>query len=158
VLCLEGSPSSYSPLSLIATGAAVKFAEDMYSTSCISSVEDSVDDLVYAFEDWEAENYDRSFSDLTQGLISVARAYLACTGQDEGFWDKVKDYFEDVIKVFVPEVVDAYEIIVNGVNVYHDFAGMMHSCNDDVADYITCGADLGDMVHTLWETVNVKRK
>jgi hypothetical protein len=39
---------------------------------------------------------------------------------------------------------------VNGVDIYDDYSGMMQSCSDDVANYVGCGAYLGDMVCAIW--------
>jgi hypothetical protein len=156
VLCLQGDPSSYSPLALISAAAAAKFAEDMYSTDCIVEIEQSITDLVTAFEDWEAQDYSDAGLNLKQGLVDVYNAYTACTGQNEGFWDRVVGYFKDVIEAFAPEVVAAYEIVVHGVNVYEDFKAMMYDCSDGVQDYIDCGGALGDMVYQIYVSLEKK--
>jgi len=152
VLCLEGSMSQYSPLSLIVAGAVTKFIEEQVSTECLQNIESSVMDFVNALNDFDAQYYERVKTDLENGIQDVISALLYCNG-GTSIWDEIIHTLKEVATVFFPEVVAAYELVINGVDIIDDFEGMLNYCSDDVQDYIDCGADLGDIIYRVSESV-----
>jgi hypothetical protein len=120
---------------------------DSEGTSCIQDIESSISDFINAFEEWENQSYDSSVSYLKNGLINTVDILSgACSYAQQSWWSDIMSACKAAISYFDPEIIAAYKIIVNGVNIYDDFSDMMNSCSDEVADYVTCGADLGNIV------------
>eukprot|EP01089_Gocevia_fonbrunei_P015460 TRINITY_DN4528_c0_g1_i1.p1 TRINITY_DN4528_c0_g1~~TRINITY_DN4528_c0_g1_i1.p1 ORF type:complete len:126 (+),score=26.11 TRINITY_DN4528_c0_g1_i1:314-691(+) len=125
----------------------------MTSVACLENVEGACTALVNSFEYWESQDYSDAAKYLGVGMSDVYSSFSSCT--EGSLWGYVKKAVKTAIAVFVPEVVAAYTIMVNGVNVYEDFSKMMDSCREQ--DYIDCGSALGDMIYVISSSVVLKK-
>ena len=140
----------YAPSALLSAGCVAELVEDLYSVSCIQDIESSIGDFIQAFESWEAQQYQASFDALKDGLVNTVEVLSnACQYQSQTLWGTVVGYFKKAIGYFFPEELAAYQLVVNGVNLYDNFACMMDKCSDGVEDYVGCGVCLGDIVYRV---------
>lgn len=155
-ICLNGTVGQYSPIALITAGAVAQLIQDTVNVGCIIDIVDSVEDLISAFEDWQNGQYQNASNYLGSGISDVENGLYTCSGAGN-WWDDVMNVIKTVVSVYAPEVVAAYEIIVEGVNIYEDFAGMMTDCSDQTQDYIDCGVNLGNLIDNIWNAVQKKK-
>eukprot|EP01119_Soliformovum_irregulare_P009433 TRINITY_DN22744_c0_g1_i1.p1 TRINITY_DN22744_c0_g1~~TRINITY_DN22744_c0_g1_i1.p1 ORF type:complete len:226 (-),score=33.34 TRINITY_DN22744_c0_g1_i1:52-729(-) len=150
--CLQGTIDQYSPMALVSAGAIAQLVQDNINVNCLLDFVGTVDDLIDSFTYWQSNDTSESMVSLKNVLKDVLQGIQDCD-KSESWWDQVVGYFKTVIASFFPEVYGAYEILVQGVNIYDDFAGMMNDCSDGAQDYIDCGVNLGNLVNTVYHSL-----
>lgn len=167
VVCLAGSPADYTPPELLTVGAVSKLVSDEMGVefSCLRDIGATFEDLFQALTIWDnagssADAKSAAMPHLKSAVNDLSAAFKDCAAvAKESFWDRIWGWIKDAIAVFFPEVKAiemAYEILVNGVDLFEDFDDMLTVCNIDSpeVDFIACGSDMGDITARVYDTVS----
>lgn len=168
-ICLKGRPQDYHPAVFVGAGVLVQLINDMQSkvsitSDCVADVMVSVEDFMNVIRYWREGHHSRAMGEIRTTFGALAKTWRACKAQShESMWHKIISVAVKVTEAFFPEIKEieaGYQILLHGVDMYHDFKIIMNDCRGacsgntcEVDRLVNCGEGIGDFGYQAYKII-----
>jgi hypothetical protein len=125
---------------------------------CIENVQDDLQDLFTAMQQFENGDYDDAAGNVFSGFQAAFSVVQTCNGNGPSFWDDVLTVFEYVAAYFCAPcgaIFDGVSFVVNGVDIMDDWVSMVKQCGYSASptddDWVACGQMFADSIQRIYD-------